>query len=267
METPTIFQTDDYRGYMAHLIQASGRGTQKQLAQHIGCQASYLTRILQSKAELSLEQAERVCRFFSFSQDQQRYFLTLVEQARAGSTALRQHFATELRAMREQQANLKRRYQKETKLSEGDIEVYYSDWQKMAVHAAATLPTATDPEQIARRLEIPLNRVHECLKFLLDRGFLTLKDGRYVDNVRQLHLGHDSAVIMRHHINWRLQAIEAFNQGGGDNLHYSSLITLSEKDLEQAKHLLRQAIDQIKALVRDSKDETMAVFNLDFFEF
>jgi hypothetical protein len=74
-------------------------------------------------------------------------------------------------------------------------------------------------------------------------------------------------MISKHHINWRLQAIRSLERKDMDGvLHYSSVVTISKKDVIEIKSLLVKAIESSKAIVRDSKEEELHSLCLDFFK-
>lgn len=79
-----------------------------------------------------------------------------------------------------------------------------------------------------------------------------------------LHLGAESPLISKHHLNWRLQAMEHFARRSIDDLHYSSVVSLSEKDVVAIKEKLVALVGEVKQVVRESKEERLQCFALDF---
>lgn len=79
-------------------------------------------------------------------------------------------------------------------------------------------------------------------------------------------MGADSPLISKHHQNWRLQAMQSFARRSGESLHYSSAVTLSAEDCVRVKEKIVALINDVKTVVRDSKEETLRCFALDFFE-
>ena len=51
-----------------------------------------------------------------------------------------------------------------------------------------------------------------------------------------------------------------------DDLHYSSVVTLSGKDVTAVKERIVAAIGEVKETVRASKEERLHSFSVDFFE-
>lgn len=50
------------------------------------------------------------------------------------------------------------------------------------------------------------------------------------------------------------------------DLHYSSVVTLSTKDVTTVKERIVDAISEVKEIVRASKEERLHSFSVDFFE-
>jgi hypothetical protein len=61
-----------------------------------------------------------------------------------------------------------------------------------------------------------------------------------------------------------MKAIQALERQK-DNLHYSSAVSLSKQDIMKIHSHLVDSIQQVKATVRDSKEEELYCFALDFF--
>ena len=89
---------------------------------------------------------------------------------------------------------------------------------------------------------------------------------RYSIGKARIHLGADSPLIARHHINWRLQAMRALEKGERENLHYSSSVSISHEDFSKIREILVRAIESVKEVVRPSPEEKAACFAMDWFE-
>ncbi|MEM7647383.1 MAG: hypothetical protein AAF203_10770, partial [Pseudomonadota bacterium] len=94
----TLFDYNDYREYMEFKLRSDqfGRGGKARLAQHLGCQPSFVSQVLKGKSSFSLEQAFKVNALFNHNPLEREYFMTLVEWDRAGSTELRTYFSQKL---------------------------------------------------------------------------------------------------------------------------------------------------------------------------
>ncbi len=50
-----------------------------------------------------------------------------------------------------------------------------------------------------------------------------------------------------------------------ENLHYSSVISLSKQDVQQIREILIKTIERIKPIIQRSPEETLYGFSMDFF--
>jgi hypothetical protein len=95
---------------------------------------------------------------------------------------------------------------------------------------------------------------------LLERSKSGLKIGK-----SQIHLGSDSPFITKHHMNWRLKAMQNMGNRKKD-FHYSSVATLSEIDTLLIKEILVNSIKDVKSIIRIFKEEKLVCFSVDFFQ-
>ncbi len=91
-------------------------------------------------------------------------------------------------------------------------------------------------------------------------------NGKTKTGKTSIHLGSDSPLIVKHHTNWRLQAVRSHEKYRKKNLNYSSVTTLSETDAAEIRELLAKTIEKSKKIIRESPDEKIYSFCLDFFE-
>lgn len=129
-----------------------------------------------------------------------------------------------------------------------------------------SIPAFQSKEALARYLQLPIDVISRCVDFLVSTGLAmnagggTLKIG----NAR-IHLGRDSALISRHHANWRTRALVSLDQAVPEDLHYSSVITLAESDADKMKEILLGALERTEPILKESKEEGVFVMAMDFF--
>ncbi|MGK5085700.1 TIGR02147 family protein [Bdellovibrionota bacterium FG-1] len=272
MEQISVFDYLDYRQYLVRLIRSrprKGRGMKSALSAAAGCQMAYLSRILGSQADFSLEQADAVSLYLGHSEQETHFFLLCVQYARAGTERLRGRFRKELEEIRKRRLILKERFQVKTTLSVEDQTTYYSTWLYSAIHMCASVPALQNKEVMAAHLGISVTKVAEILEFLLGTGMVAFENGSYHLGTARLHLGNDSPLISKHHTNWRIQGIRSFDRDDksqkNEDLHYTSIISLSRADQVKLKNLIVKTIDEFNALVAPSPEEEVHCLALDFF--
>lgn len=269
MTASSLFESRDYKAFLKRALdlrEAQGRGQRSLLAKAAKCHTAYVSQVLNGPAHFSLEQADRINRFLGHSPSESNFFLTLIQFNRAGTPTLRQHFQEQLQILAEKQLNLRDRLQATSRLSEEDHVKFYSSWHNAAVHVLVSVPGCNTAEGISRYLGLPLSVVQDTLAYLESVGLVTRTKGlQYGIGKSHLHLDASSPMISRHHTNWRLQALRSLEVPRASDLHYSSVITASVEDSIRIREVLVKAIEQIRPIVRASKDEGAFSYCLDFF--
>jgi uncharacterized protein (TIGR02147 family) len=269
MANKSVFEFKDYKAYLKYTEgrrPQNGRGFRAELSRSASCQTAYISQVLNGNANFSLEQAQAINKLLLHDKDEARFFILLVEYARAGTLDLRAHFLELMNELIQKQLNLKERFKIKEVLSLEDQTTYYSEWAYAAIHIAVTISKLSSSAAIAEFFQLPKLKVQKVLKFLVSSGLiLESKPDQYSIGTARIHLGQDSALISKHHSNWRLQAMNSFERETAKDLHYTSVISLSNDDILEIKARLVKEIDAVKSTVKASKEETMCCFTLDFF--
>lgn len=265
----SIFNYISYKQFVCDKIESypnKGRGIRKKIAEAAGCQVAYISHVLVSDREFSLEQGEAIGRFFSLRTDELDYFICLIEKTRAGTIQLQTFFDKKLSLMQENYRVLKNRIGKMGKISSEDQSTYYSSWHYQAIRMALTIPELRTAESISKHLNIPIAKVNDVLIFFLEKGLVKENKNEYLTTEQFINVGNDSRLLNRMHSNWRLHTLQKLDRSNPDDLHYSSAVTLSEADYFKVRNLLIEAITDCHKIIKPSKEEKLCVMSLDFYQ-
>jgi uncharacterized protein (TIGR02147 family) len=263
----SVFDFEDYKAYIVALEEQRAsvqRGFRSRLAETLNCQNAYISQVLNGNANLGLEQGLKVARFFQLNEAESRYFLNLIELARAGTSDLQDYFRSELTALKQKHLNIKERLSKSKEISPDHQNVYYSSWLYPTVHMMVTVPQYRSVESIAAALRLANDDVRNVVLFLLSTDLVREQKGELLPGPAQIHLGKDSPHIRQHHTNWRVAAIQNVGRNH-EGIHYSTVSSLSRKDAETLKGKFVAMIKEYVETVSPSKEETIYNFNLDFY--
>lgn len=264
-----VFDYTDYRKYLARWISlrpGQGRGQKSALADAIGSPPSHVSQVLSGVSDFSPEQVEDANVFMAHTERQAEYFDLLVRMARAGSHKLKSRLGQQVKRVQDERILLRNRIPATNAVSGTVQSRYYSSWQYAAVHILVTIKTFATAPAIADALGIPLRGVEDTLDFLSGSGLLIREKGKYRVGTARLHLTNDQPDIIKHHTNWRLQAVRALEREDMKSaLHYSSVVSLSAADARRIQELLIRTIEEAKAVIKDSKEEVLYSFCTDFF--
>lgn len=264
----SIYNYDKYKRYLLDVIleqSQQDRTYRQKLCDKVGCQPSYLSQVLNAKPDFTLEQAHRLNQFFFHDKNEARFFILLVEKARAGTVDLREFFQDEILAMRESRLNLKKRLKETEEIPETIKHKYYSTWFYAAIHMALAVPGLQTASRIAEHFRLPLETVLQVIRFLEDSGLVENVGGRYHFTKKRLHLGSESDFIQAHHINWRSQSLQSVEKNLPDDLHFSTVFAISKKDFKKIKEILITSIEAAREIIKPSESEEVCAITLDFF--
>lgn len=264
----SVFDFQDYKRYLVAYIKGQpkgGRGMRSQLASSIGCQVAYVSQILNGHLHLSVEQAVKVNKFLAHSKDEGNFFLLLVQLARAGDVATREHFREQLEAELAKRLLLTRRLGMAEGLRPEDQVKYYSAWFYSAVHILVTIPAFQTKLAIAGKLGLSPEAVAEILDFLVRTALVEQRGDHFVPGPSQIHLDQHSSLTARSHANWRIRVLGALDVPKKEDVHYTGVFSLSAADAFRIKALILQQIEEVIAVVKPSKEEQLGIFCVDFF--
>ncbi len=265
-----LFDFLSYREYLLAWIAShpkKGRGLRASMATSIHCPLSHVSQVLKGVSDFTFEQSEEVNEFMGHTHEQSDYFLLLVQSARAGTPKLKKRIESQIKKIREKRLVLKERLEVKHSVSPESQAIFYSSWQYAAIHILLTIEKFQTKESIAKYLNLSLRKTSEIIEFMMSHGLVIQKNGRYQVGTTRVHLGNDSPMISKHHINWRLQAIQSLEkENHAEDLHYSSVVSISKQDVALIKSILIKTIENTKSVIRDSKEEELHSFCLDFFK-
>lgn len=263
-----VFEYRSYRTYFREWIALQpkgGRGIKLKMAKAAGCHSAYISFVLSDRADFSLEQIAKLTSMLGLNEQEQEYLFLLVQFERAGSREVKGFFQRKLDEIVEARRDLKNRLQYKKSLSREDQATYYSSWHYSVVHMLVAGEPYRTREAIASFLNLPSRLVGEILEFLTSIGVVAEVNGRHKIGTTSIHLEKNSPLISKHHTNWRLQAIQSLDHENRSDLHYSSVTMISEKDAEKIRATLVKAIEEVRATVKDSPEESCYAYCLDLF--
>ena len=265
---PNVFEYQDYKPYLAEWIHSrpgNGRGEKSRMAERARCQLAYISQILNGPAHFSLEQAEALNPLLEHTEDEGDFFLLLLQRSRAGTPTLRRYFDRKIQNVLNQRLVLKNRLTDQKTLTRENQATYYSHWAYCAIHMGTLVPALRTPRALADYFAIGIEKTVEILEFLESTGLVVKKDGLFHPGNVRIHLESDSPMISKHHTNFRLQAMRALETSTPHELHYSSVVGISKDDLPRVRELLVKTIEDVRAIIKTSKDDAIYCYNLDLF--
>jgi hypothetical protein len=107
--------------------------------------------------------------------------------------------------------------------------------------------------------------VIECLETLQKWGFVKHAGNRWTYTAGEFHLPKESPFVLMHHLNWRTRAALDAQRPSSDSIHFTTVQTLSKKDITKLKELILQFVENCNGILQPSEPEEAIALACDFF--
>jgi uncharacterized protein (TIGR02147 family) len=266
MALMALFECRTYIEFLTERA-ANQHGALLRLANQSGVHPSVISQVMKGKRDLTLEQAMAVAQYFELSGKETSHFLLLVQEARAGTPALKKVMRFQVEESRAANARLAERVKPERALSLDQKAVFYSAWYYSALHLLSVVPAFRAKDALRKRLGLSKERFRAALSYLKEVGLCREKEGFVEALSGSTHLPFDSPLIRNHHANWRLQAINRYERmSPTKEMAFTCPMALSEGDALKVRAKLLAAIEEVCAIADPSPSETVYYLNLDWLE-
>jgi uncharacterized protein (TIGR02147 family) len=265
----SIYNYKDYKKYLSDMClkeNSNLKGPKARLAEFIGCQLAYLSQVLNGEANLSSEQAEACNRFFGHNKRESIYFLNIVHYVKAGTENLKKFYSDQINEILEEQKLVAKRLNLNKTLTPEIQARYYSSWDYLAVNIAVSVAGFQSQKELSEKLGLSVERLSEVLNFLEENSLVKKEGDQYSIGESGFHLAAGSPFLVKHHTNWRIQAIRSLDDMKTEDLHYSSVISCDQKDIPQIKEALLSAVEKVRKIVRESENvDSLMSYSIDMF--
>ncbi len=267
MDKLNVFTFSSYKAYLERaLLTDAPRGQMSRAAEALGCQASFLSRVIHSNVQLTPDQAFVLAGFFNMDEDESAYFQTRVESERAGNPSYRTALGEKLKDMKRRREDLSKRANRPDFDIDAQRARYFSSWHWSALHFLTAIPALHSVASLAKRLNLDEKTTLNTLRELQSFGLVGEEKNKWRYRQGQFHLPKSSPFVLLHHSNWRARAVLDAQDITNESIHFTSVLTLSREDLERLKNLVLKFISEAEAVSRPSPPEECAVLNVDLFE-
>ena len=264
----SIFDFSDYRLFLRKHIESlpkKGRGSVNRIAAHLGVHSSFVSQVLTSTRDFSLEQAHLLCSFMGLKAIETDYFMLLVERDRAGTKLLKDYFTEKLDRLKKDSLEIASRIPQDRGLTDYERSVFYSSWLYSAIRLWTSVGDGKTLDEVAQRFSLPRAKAIKILQFLAEIQLCTEINGRYKMGAQRIHLDRKSPFITKMHSNWRIKSIEASESLDDTEMMFTAPLSVSKKDFEQIREQLVALIQSVSEKVTASDPEDIACLNIDFF--
>ncbi len=263
-----IYKYNHYRDYLKACLPSKGhhRGGRSRLALKLGCQPGYISLVFSGQSDFSLEHGCLVADFLHLNEEEKDYFLLLINKDRAGSKSLENHFETKIKKIQKEKTEIKSRIITSHELSHEEQLLYYENWLLTAVHMCTLIPQLRNASAMSDYLSTPIDRIKSAIDVLIKIGLIEQEKGSFHSTQKRIHIGEKGLALKCHHTNWRHQAIASLDNLSSEDLHYSSVMSISKKAALQIKQIILKSIQDSEPVIKDASDESIHCLTIDLFE-
>lgn len=265
----SVYEYTNYKKYLSEWIHKqpkAGRGQLRKMALHLSVSTTLLSQIMNADKHFSLETATEVSEFLGLSEKESEYFILLIEYNRAGSYKLKK--LLERKVIREQTiaTQISQRLKKDRELSNDEKMQFYSSWLYSAARLMTALPEFPDTKAISLRLGRPNKQISQIIEFLIENGLCRIEKNRLTYGTYSTHVPKDSAFVIKHHQNWRLQGFNIMEQRRDEDLFFTQPMALSKEAAIQIRKMLPGIIEDIHKIAGPSNSEEVRCLNIDWYD-
>jgi uncharacterized protein (TIGR02147 family) len=265
----SVFQFKATRPYLRHYIAhlpRKGWGEVTRIASHLSVSTTFVSQVLAGDLSFTPEQAQRLAGYLGLTGLEADYFIYLVHFERAGTADLKNYWRAKLEELHSRSLKISTRLTPKRVLTDHERAVFYST----PLYSAIQLFTGVGEKgksgaEIGERFELARAKATEIIHFLVEIGLCEERSGRYFPGTQSTHLEKGSPHMLRHHSNWRLQAIRQCEDLADQELMYTAQVSLSRGDFDLLREEMVGFIKRFLERVHASPAEDIACFNMDFF--
>ncbi len=263
-----VFEYLSYRQYLKDCLESQGlkSGLKRRASETLSVHTTFISQVVLGKADLSLDQGERMNIFLNHSEEEGEFFLDLLICERASEPKLKKRFENKIKSKHLERAQINKRLEKTKELAPSDQEKFYSSHLYGLLHVLASIPEFRSRENLSAAVGVSQKIANEAIDFLLKIGVLKLVKDQIIPGEQHIHLGNQSKNIWRHHTNWRLATLQHLDFGEASDLHYSLTFSCSKRDAIKLREGLLAHLKSMSEIIGISKEEDAYVYCFDFFK-
>lgn len=264
-----IFEYEHYKTFLKSLIKDNhqSRGFKAFLAKAAGCERSYFSQVLNSKAHLTPDHAYNISIALEMTPLQCDYWMLLVELGRGATPTYKRFVTHKIKLLQSQSNDMKNKFNNPPQLPEKAEILYFSKWYMVAIHLLCGVIKQNQVLQISRQLNLPTHVIEKSMDELEQLNLLIKKNNTWKPTQEVLYVHKTSPLCDIHHMNWRQQALLDIQTKNDESLHLTAVHSISKENFEKIKQILFSTIKSGMEISKESSEEILACLNIDYFHF
>lgn len=263
-----VFVFKTYKMFLAdYLKKNKHKGLVSKIAEVCGCDRTYISQVLNGKAELLPDHMVRLTEYLGLTELESDYLINLLLKDRATSIAAKNIFEAKLKKIKDLEGDLsqqiKNKKDAEEIISEEDKTLYYSNWLFSAIHILTSIENFQTVDSISKKMNCSETMVLQILKSLVDMSLVSKVKDKYVHSGKSMYLKRDASQIYSLHLQPRLESVKRSYEK--NDLHFTNIFSVSKEDVDKIRGQIMNLIEEQRSAVHASGSQTACVFCCDFF--
>ncbi len=252
------------------IIKSTGRKiTYQKLAQEIGVQKPYFSKVMSKQTNLSQDQLYKICQYLQIKDEKYRYMTLLLEKERTGVEKRKKELSKEIAHYQSKFIQTKS-YLEASIIEEQTqtINDYYLTAYAQIIHIAFSISKfSKKPEELRKELNLSQERFQSVISILLENEIIQYKDERYTSTRKSLHLSPDSTIFQA----WlgQMRALSAQRNlqiDKSQKYNFSVVFSSDENAYKEIKTKFMKFISTIEKSVKKSENQQVYQLNFDLHE-
>lgn len=265
----SIFNYLDYRSYLKATLKEKpkkGYGELSKWAQSCGVHPTLMSLILKGERDLSSEQAFALGQHLKLTALELEYFVLLIQYARSGTHEFKDYTHKKIMGLKVEATQVKKRFCHASELSDEAKFIFYSSFLYSALRLYCdTKKEGVSLDELIAKFNLDRVEILPKIEFLEQTGLIQNAKGRYTMGPARTLVSRESKHVIKHHQNWRLQAMLKAESLREEELMFTCPMSLSKKDFADFKRELTDLVQKFSTMLKESKSEEVGCFNIDWF--
>lgn len=267
------FQDINYRNHITNFVETKKARGEKYsfqlLAQKIGIQKPYLSKVLAGNANLSSDQLYLLINEMELNEEEEKFFWLIWEHERSGLKARKDKLKEEIKTI--QRNNLKSEKHLKVESSEtisiDEMSEYYLNPLNQIIHISLGLKQyQSNYQNLIHDLSISLEQLNKSLSTLERLGLIEW--GEKIKLLkRNIHLPRESHLFWSWKTQLNLLGLSKCQQlTTDDTYNFSVVFSCTEKAKSEIQAEYFKFINKVQSIVSDSKGKHVFQLNYDLFK-
>jgi uncharacterized protein (TIGR02147 family) len=269
-----FYQNQSYVELLRHSIERGKRldstMTAQRLAQAIGVQKSYISKVLGGGAQLNSDQLYLIGEFYQWSREQLDFALLLLEFERSGIQARKKELRLNIEKIQQQNSKIRGTISAPSLASDPGLyqDYYLNPWVQIVHIGLSIARYSNDINSLAEDLFLPSTTVQNAVRLLLKRNIIReQKGGGFEVVVPHIHLDKDSVVFKAWQSQLRLLALQRLQSNAQKtDYSFSAVFSADEPTRKRLQSEILALLKNTEVHVRDAKEKDIFCLALDFFQ-